>query len=257
MEGNSVLFLFIAGTLLLSLFAFFLVIYLQVQKRKQNRFRIEKEQLQQEILKTGLEVQEQAINNISRELHDNIGARLSAVLRYMQVVEANPAAANAGELLQESGSTLTEAIKDMRNISHILSSDYVMENGLIESVYKEVEYIRKTTGIDAMVLVEGDYYNLNNGHELIIFRMVQEAISNTLKYAKATHLRIRMSYDEDFFELFISDDGIGFDANVASSGIGIVNMKNRARMLKANLDINSSPGSGTTIILNMKVNEKA
>ncbi|OSZ79062.1 hypothetical protein CAP35_12670 [Chitinophagaceae bacterium IBVUCB1] len=257
MEGSSVLFLFIAGTLLLSLFAFFLVIYLQVQKRKQNRFRIEKEQLQQEILRTGLEVQEQAINNISRELHDNIGARLSAVYRFLNVVEANPAADNTPELIRESGTMLQAAIKDMRDISHVLSSEYVMENGLIESVYKEVDYVRKTTSIDAMVLVEGDYYHLNSGHELIIFRMVQEAISNTLKYAKATHLRIRMSYGFDSFDLCITDDGVGFDAEAVSSGIGIANMKNRARMLKANLDIKTSAEKGTTILLNMKVHEKA
>lgn len=255
MDGNGVLFLFIAGTLLLSLFAFFLVIYLQVQKRKQNRFRIEKEQLEQEVLRTGLEVKEQAINTMSRELHDNIGSRLNAVMRFLHVINAAEDSDTVKSLTKESQDILDDVIKDARNLSHVLNSDYVMNHGLVEAVKKEASFIGKTTDIDINVLVEGDYYNFNAGHELIVFRMVQEFISNTIKYAKATMLRISMHYRGDTFLLMITDDGIGFDVDSASNGIGLVNMKNRANMLKADLQIASEPGKGTALTLTLNTKQ--
>lgn len=256
MSNNSVLLVvYIIGTLLLVLFAFFLVIYLQVQKRKQNRFRIEKEQLEQEVLRTGLEVKEQAINTMSRELHDNIGSRLNAVMRFLHVIQATEDKGTVAELAKESQGLLGEVIKDARNISHVLNSDYVMNHGLVEAVQKEVDFVKRSTGIDALVLVEGDYYNFNSGHELIVFRMIQEAISNTIKYAKATNLRISMRYTERLFELKITDNGTGFDTDAAADGIGLANMKNRARMLKADFALQSKPGQGTTLLLTLNTKQ--
>lgn len=255
MESSALLVLFIAGTSLLSLFAFFLVIYLQVQKRKQNRFRIEKEQLEQEVLRTGLEVKEQAINTMSRELHDNIGSRLNAVMRFLHVIQATEDKNTVAELVKESQGLLGEVIKDARNISHVLNSDYVMNHGLVEAVQKEVDFVKRSAGINAMVLVEGDYYNFNSGHELIVFRMIQEAISNTIKYAKATNLRISMRYTERLFELKITDNGTGFDTDTAADGIGLANMKNRARMLKADFALLSKPGEGTTLLLTLNTKQ--
>lgn len=255
MESSALLVLFIAGTSLLSLFAFFLVIYLQVQKRKQNRFRIEKEQLEQEVLRTGLEVKEQAINTMSRELHDNIGSRLNAVMRFLHVIQTTEDKTTVAELVKESQGLLGEVIKDARNISHVLNSDYVMNHGLVEAVQKEVDFVKRSAGINAMVLVEGDYYNFNSGHELIVFRMIQEAISNTIKYAKATNLRISMRYTERLFELKITDNGTGFDTDTAADGIGLANMKNRARMLKADFALLSKPGEGTTLLLTLNTKQ--
>lgn len=256
MSNNSMLLVvYVIGTLLLVIFAFFLVIYLQVQKRKQNRFRIEKEQLEQEILRTGLEVKEQAINTMSRELHDNIGSRLNAVMRFLHVIQATEDKPTVTELVQESQGLLGEVIKDARNISHVLNSDFVMNHGLTEAVQKEVDFIKRTTGIDADVSVEGDYYNFNSGHELIVFRMVQEAMSNTIKYAKATILHVGMRYTEDTFELRVTDNGIGFDTTATAAGIGLANMKNRARMLKADFNITSKEGEGTTLSLTLNTKQ--
>ncbi len=255
MEGNTVLFIFVLGTLMLTSFAFFLVIYLQVQKRKQNRFRIEKEQLEQEVLRTGLKVKEQAINTMSRELHDNIGSRLNAVMRFLHVIQTTEDKTTVAELVKESQGLLGEVIKDARNISHVLNSDYVMNHGLVEAVQKEVDFVKRSAGINAMVLVEGDYYNFNSGHELIVFRMIQEAISNTIKYAKATNLRISMRYTERLFELKITDNGTGFDTDIAADGIGLANMKNRARMLKADFALQSKPGEGTTLLLTLNTKQ--
>lgn len=255
MDGNSVIFLFVAGTLLLSLFAFFLVIYLQVQKRKQNRFRIEKEQLEQEVLRTGLEVKEQAINTMSRELHDNIGSRLNAVMRFLHVIQATEDRATIVELASESRGLLGEVIKDARNISHVLNSDFVMNHGLVEAVQKEVDFVNRSAGINASIEIEGEYYNFNSGHELIVFRMIQEAISNTIKYAKATILHIGMRYTDELFELKIIDNGIGFDTETTSAGIGLANMKNRARMLKADFALVSKPGQGTTLLLTLNTKQ--
>jgi len=256
MSNNTVLLVvYIIGTLLLVLFAFFLVIYLQVQKRKQNRFRIEKEQLEQEVLRTGLEVKEQAINTMSRELHDNIGSRLNAVMRFLHVIQATEDRATVTELASESRGLLGEVIKDARNISHVLNSDFVMNHGLVEAVQKEVNFVNRSADITATIEIEGEYYHFNSGHELIVFRMIQEAISNTIKYAKATILQIGMRYTDELFELKITDNGIGFDTEATAAGIGLANMKNRARMLKADFVLVSKPGQGTTLLLTLNTKQ--
>jgi len=254
MNNNAVLILFIAGTLLLTLFAFFLIAYLIVQKNKQNKFRQEKEELKLEILRTGMEVQEQAMNKISQELHDGIGSRLNSIKRNLAAAEMPMDAATARDLKKQAGVLLDEVIKDARNISHMLNSDYITRNGLVASVQKELEDISRTVKIDCSFEVQGDYYSLDDERELLVFRMVQEAINNVVKHAQATRLSVLMDYHENDFTVTINDNGKGFDTKdlAEGSGIGLMNMRNRAGMIKGTLAVDSGD-KGTSIKLSIKI----
>ena len=266
MNSNYALVLFIAGTMLLIMFAFFFILYLQVQKRKQNRFRWQKEQLEfaykSEILKTGLEVQQHALDKISGELHDNIGGRLTAVMRNLIAANTPVPVETADMLRTQAVSLLEEVIKDARSISHTLNSQYVITKGLVASVKKEVDYICKATGMHCDVLVTGDYYSLDDEKELIVFRMVQESIANVVKHAGATCMDVKMHYEPEHFTVTITDNGKGFNTTAPageSSGIGLMNMQNRARFINGTLHIRSASGSGTEVILSVNTlppNEK-
>lgn len=250
---NSVVILFVAGTLLITLFAFFLIMYLQVQKNKQNRFKREKEELQLELLKTGMEVQEQALTKISQELHDNIGSRLSSIKRNLIAADMQAETSTAVMLKEQASQLLDEVIKDARNISHMLNSTYIVTNGLVASVQKEMEDVKRTSGLDCSFEVHGDYYSLDDERELLIFRMVQESIGNVVKHAKATKLSVVMDYINKGFTVTITDDGMGFDpaARSGDGGIGLMNMRNRAGMAKGSLDIVSEINKGTSIRLSI------
>lgn len=258
MNSNYALVLFVAGTMLLMLFVFFFILYMQVQKRKQNRFRHEKEQMElsyrNEILKTGLEIQEQALNKVSEELHDNVGGRLTAIMRNMVAANTPLPKETADMLRTQAVSLLEEVVKDVRNISHTLNSQYIATKGLVDSVKKEVDYICRATGIECKVKITGDYYSIEDEKELILFRMVQESINNVVKHAGATSLDVVMHYEPNYFIIKISDNGVGFNSLAPASdtsGIGLINMQNRAKLINGSLHINSTPGVGTDIILSV------
>ncbi|MBS1773644.1 MAG: sensor histidine kinase [Bacteroidetes bacterium] len=251
--SSSIIVLYVAGTLLLTVFAFSLIVLLLVQKRKQNRFRKEKEQLQLEMMKMSMEVQEEAMNKISQELHDNIGARLNAVKRNFmaaEAVNAETATALKGDALK----LLDDVIKDARDVSHLLNSDYITKHGLVASVKKELDDVRRTSGIDCNLTLSDDYYSMDAQKELLIFRMVQESVANTLKHAEATRLDIQLNYEREMFYMTITDDGKGFDelSEKAESGIGLINMRNRVKMIKGNFAIQSTKNKGTTISFSIK-----
>jgi signal transduction histidine kinase len=255
MDGSYIFILFVFGTLLLISFSIFLPIYLQAQKRKQNRFREEKEKLEQEILKTSLEVQEKAINDMSHELHDNVGSRLNAIKRFLQAMDMpEMAKETANEIRRDTVLLMDEVIKDTRDISHTLNSGFVMSNGLVESVKKELDFVRKSGKMDCAIIVNGDYHTMQEqGRELLIFRMIQEAIANVIKHANATALHITMNYTNEYFSVQIHDNGNGFVEDVSkTTGIGLSNMRNRAAMINGTLDIKSGTDSGTTLTLTIK-----
>lgn len=251
MNNNYPFVFFIFGMLLLISFSIFLPVFLNAQKRKQNKFREEKEKLEQEILKTGLEVQEKAIDDMSRELHDNIGSRLNAMKRFLLALDMPGAnEQQKKEIQQDCNELLNELIKDTRDLSHTLNSGFILSNGLVESVKKELDYIRKSAKLNCTVDVTGDYHSMETGHELLLFRMIQEAVANVLKHAQATSLHIQMDYLPESFKVAIQDNGKGFEhTEQTMKGIGLSNISNRVKMLKGHLDISTALDKGTTITI--------
>lgn len=94
---------------------------------------------------------------------------------------------------------------------------------------------------------------LNNELGLNIYRIVQEAITNILKYAKAKNVLIELIQHEQHISLSIEDDGVGFDHNNISSGIGIQNMKNRSEILQGTFSLESKPKEGTSISVQIPI----
>lgn len=215
-----------------------------------------KSKFQQEILQTQVELQEQIFKNISQELHDNIGQVLSlAKLNINTMQNADPGVLN--EKIQDSKYLLTKAIKDLRDVSKSLNTDYVSEIGLIASVEYELKLIEKSSNINIKLITEGQNYKLEKHEELICFRIVQEALHNIIKHAKANKIVIQIIFGAQIFILKISDNGIGFDTrslrlgNYKGTGMGIRNMYNRAKIINAQFDLNGKLNEGTTLTLSL------
>jgi len=254
MNDTYIIPIFIAGTLLLTLFAFFLITFLLIQKNKQNRFQMEKEKMiysyKNEILRTRLEVQEYSMNQISKEIHDNIGQLLGLAQMNMYTISDIPASEKESRLINSTNNLLSEAIEGLRNISHSLNNDLIKQLGLLDMLKKDFENIELSLNIECSIGVEGDYQSFNEEQELLIYRIVQEAMHNIIKHAEASKIDININCKEpNIFVLSVSDNGIGFDTGKAADGIGFINMHQRVAFLNGKLAVDSIPGTGTKIIL--------
>lgn len=250
----------IAGILLLLMLICFIITFFIINQRKKEKLILEKQKLtreyEQAILQTQLEIQEQTLKNISQEIHDNIGQVLSlAKLNINTMGDAAPELLN--EKISDSRQLISKAIQDLRDLSKSLNTDYVTDMGLARSIEYELELIKKTGAYEIELDVKGKPYRLEQQQELIFFRIVQEALHNIIKHAKATAINVRIMFEPEVFTLQISDNGAGFDAkqldenNYTGLGLGIRNMHNRANMISAGFKLTSTLEKGTTVILTL------
>ncbi len=251
---DNIFFIFLSGTLFITIFVSALILFLIQYKRKQVKFYTEKLEIQHrydtQLLQTKLEVQEQSFKYFSEEIHDNAGQLLSSVKYQLYNIKDESHEENTIQRVTEATELLGRAINDLRNISHTLNNSFVAKAGIAEAIEKELTYIHSAKNLEAKLHVSGEIYNLGNERELLVFRIIQEAIANALKHAKPTAIDVYLDYGSAMFAVNIHDNGIGFNRNEnKSDGIGLDNMNMRADMLKGRLTINSLLERGTTIRL--------
>jgi signal transduction histidine kinase len=253
--------LFIAATLVLVLFALFLVVFLVIQRQKQNAFLLETQRLNfthhNEILRTRIEEQENTMHEISKEVHDNIKSKLAGVQVNIKRLRSMEDGDLRTRLLNTTIEMLELTIDDTRKISHSLNTDFVKKKGLIPLLQNELEYIGMSHEMKCRLHIEGDLVEFEPGMALQLYRITQEAIQNILKHAKANTIDISLNLTmPGTLVMKIEDNGIGFDAdNVLSfsNGEGLMNMRQRSEVLNADLEIKSAPGLGCKISLTLNI----
>jgi len=223
-----------------------------------NRYKLRQEKnLQEELIKEEekrstaiLESEENERQRLARELHDGVGQLLSATKLNLSTLDIkNIHGENA---IQNSLDILDDSIKEIRNISHNMVPDMLLKFGLQKAVDDFISKINQTKKIkidfECIAFAEE---SLNDSAKLMLYRIIQESVNNTIKYAQATQLNIQLSADENEISLLMEDNGKGFDVKEAmeKGGIGLKNMQLRTHYLKGKLEIDSSPKNGTTIII--------
>ena len=247
-------------TITLLLLGSLMTAFLYIYHKRYRRHLLEKEQLrisyERELLKAQLEIREQTFKNISQEIHDNIGQVLSlAKLNLSTMDPSQPAGLE--EKIIDSKKLVSQAIRDLRNLSHGLNTDYIADLGLLRAIEHELESIRKTGGYQTELNIEGTVYSIDKQSELIIFRIIQESLNNIVKHAVSQKIIIHLRYRPEELVLSIRDDGKGFDLTPlsepsnfnASFGLGIKNMHNRARLIGAGFLISSTLEEGTCVMI--------
>lgn len=257
-DGNYIFILIIVASIVLLLFVFFIVNFILLyQKRQQKNFEeklIMKTQFQQALLQTQIEIQEQTLKTISQEIHDNIGQILSLAKLNLNTFE-DAESANNQIKINDTKNLVSKAINDLRDLSRSLHGDNIAELGLQESVAGELKILQNTGQYITELKITGEPYKLAPQKEMVLFRIVQEAMNNTIKHAKAKNIFIEMKYQPDSFYLIITDDGIGFNAaglQSTQTGIGLKSMQNRAALIGGEFSMNSSAGKGTEIKIRLK-----
>ncbi|MBS7563762.1 hypothetical protein KHS38_05045 [Mucilaginibacter sp. Bleaf8] len=189
---------------------------------------------------------------ISRELHDNIGQLLS-LTKLTLGTTAGKSDEYKQEKIEESRELVGQAITDLRNMSKSLTFQNMSHLGLTKTIQAEAERINRSNLVNMAVKVNGKPYSLGEQNELVLFRIFQEALNNSLKHAYAEHLVVTLQFDFDKVMLTIIDDGKGFvkSDKIQESGSGLRNMENRAVLIGADMSINTAPGKGTQIVVTL------
>ena len=242
----SVFFILIGSFLLIIVFIFF---------RKQRKNKEEKEEMknhfEQTLLKTQLEIQEQAFAYISQEIHDNIGQILSLVRLNLNTLGSTV----AEEKISLTDELLGKAIRDLRDLSHNLQNNRIHDIGIIESIKQLLFSLEKTGRYTTRFSTSDHFHILDPNTDIILYRMIQEIINNIIKHAAANIIEVTINSDPEITTLIISDNGQGFDWEILkkdSPGIGLQNIANRAKLINGSIDIKSEPGNGTIITLYIK-----
>jgi len=194
-----------------------------------------------------LSAQEEERRRIARRLHDELGQALTVAIMDLKLVERD-APAELGERLREGKRLLEEAIADCRELSHGLRPPLLDELGLAEALRALVERFAATENLEIELEVE-ELGRLRPEVESLIYGAAQEALTNAARHAEAGRVDVRLIRIGDHLRLEVADDGRGFDPRRAGSGLGLRGMEERAMLAGGRLRIESRPGEGTRLVL--------
>ena len=187
-----------------------------------------------------LHAQEEERKRIAHELHDDIGQQMALLVLQFQ-------SARNGEDRARSVMAVRAVGREIQRISHVLHPAWVETVGLVPALESLTGQVADHTDADVEVSLELDGTALDAKSTLALYRIAQEALSNSVRSSHATRLEVALRRAGDALELVVSDNGTGFDLAAVGSGLGIVGMRERARAIGARLTINSGPRDGTQV----------
>lgn len=201
-----------------------------------------------------IRAQEEERKRVAREIHDG-PAQLMANLFIKtelceKLIDKNPSQVKTE--LNSLKELARSSLKDVRKIIYDLRPMSLDDLGLVPTLQRFIENFKEETGQHVEFIVFGEVASLSSIVELAAFRIIQEALNNIRKHAKAQHVLVKLEFVEDYVRLVVSDDGIGFDKNNVKSqdndgGYGLLSIKERVELLSGKLEVISSPGKGTKI----------
>ncbi|MBL0200168.1 MAG: hypothetical protein IPP81_08300 [Chitinophagaceae bacterium] len=250
-QSTQGIIIFIAGTsfLLLLLISFIVSIAYKYQQKQNAYFKdIEtlKSSHENTLLQSQLEIQEQTFQNISREIHDNIGQKLTLAKLYLNTLDFTDTDKSRLQV-NNSVTIIGEAINDLSDLSHSMSSEIILTHGLINALQFEAAQLQKTGIYKISFSATGNPVFMDYNTELMLFRIVQESLNNIVKHAAASEIDINLHYMDALLIIEIKDNGKGFLSLQDWPGTGLKNIKKRTSILKGKLIINSTHDTGTQI----------
>ena len=200
-----------------------------------------------------VEAQETERRSLSRELHDEVGQSLSAVL-----VELRNLLAGLGVRPEEQLRSQAEVIKGLvegsirsiRNMALLLRPSMLDDLGLIPALRWQAREVSKRTSMEVSVATELTSEDLPDDYKTCIYRVVQEALNNCSRHSNATTIRVRVQHKPGVLLLSIQDDGKGFDV-IQSKGLGLLGIEERVAQLGGTCHVHSGPGIGTILTVEL------
>ncbi len=199
--------------------------------------------------------QEEERKRIAFDLHDGLGGLLStAKHQFEKLMEKVDTHHLNGEARQTS-QLIDRACEDVRRIAHNMMPHALMKMGLHAAIGDMVNLLQSSSDVDISFQNLSDIDRLDEEREIMLYRIIQELVQNAIKHAKATSIIIQLSQHHNILTLVVEDDGIGFDPhNSGKRGLGIQSLESRVEFLNGSLDYTSSADSGTTVTIDLPLN---
>lgn len=257
MSDNNLMMTILAGIMMMLVIIIFVIWYFnQGQKKIHATKMLQKEQeltFQKELLISTVKTQETERDRIAAELHDDITSKLNIIHLNIHLLKKRVyEVPDLNSLIDQIEISLAASIERSRSISHELMPQVIKKFGIFHALVELVNSINATMIIEV---------NMNNEHVLKItddfkllhiYRIIQELINNTLKYAGAKKVNINFSESGSHIHMVYEDDGIGFDHQKVKDGLGISNIKTRAQLLEGEVDFGLYQGVNRGICITIK-----
>lgn len=227
--------------------------HIELQKEKMNSILKEQELQNIDIM---LESQEKERVKLANELHDNLGSMLATLRLNFQNLKRQKGDIEEQEskLYEKTDELIEEAYQKVRNLAHYKNLGVIGNEGLVPAVRSMADKMSILNLLDINVIPFGLKERLDNQLEVGIFRMIQELCTNIIKHASANQVNIYITqHNHSDINIIIEDNGIGFDANKLKSntGMGLKNIEKKVEQMGGSFTIDSIPGKGTTIIIDL------
>jgi two-component system, NarL family, sensor kinase len=226
--------------------------YKRYQHQQQRKFDAHILLQQEQRNKAIIEAEEKERIRIARELHDGIGQQLSAAKMNLSALEHNVAEKDK-EKFQSLMTLVDEAVTEVRSVSHNMMPNALIRSGLVSAVRDFIHKINSSGPLKIDLSIVGLQERLDATTESVLYRVLQENISNIIKHANATQIGIQLMKHETHLNMMIEDNGIGFDTKLVhtAEGIGLKNMVSRIQFLNGTIEFDSTIGKGTSVIIDI------
>jgi two-component system sensor histidine kinase UhpB len=196
-----------------------------------------------------LRAQEEERARVARDLHDEVSQSLTGLLLRLEAVrEAAPPELEPE--LAETRVLANQAMRELLSLARQLRPTALDDLGLAAAIAGQVEQVKRP-GLDAELTAEGDFSDLDDDVQLVVYRVAQEALTNAARHSEAKRIAVSLRRSGRGVELEVADDGRGFAFEQSEQGLGIGGMRERALLIGAELTIESRPGHGTTVRLSV------
>ena len=247
---NNMTYLVIMGiaVMLLMVVSILLAVVLNQRKKNQHRTAMEKlrEQQQNQLIEAAVRSEEIERHRIAETLHDEVGAILSSAKLHLLGIKAAILDERDQKLHEKGRELLNDVIQKVRGISHNLHSNILKEFGLNEAIRHFIKKITEGSIVNATTNLDDNYTTENADDDISIYRIIQELVNNTLKYADATEILISSTLIQNDLNLVLFHNGNGLtqaqfeELRYQKEGLGLKNIQNRIILLKGTINFTSS-----------------
>jgi two-component system NarL family sensor kinase len=257
MEGEVSQFalIFSLATVAMLVLAGFIILFVVYYQKKMIQEQLKRQQLeldfQNKMMEATLESEENERRRLAGDLHDSVGGMLSTIrVGLTGIAKQLP----DPRLVEQSKQMLDDTLTTVRRISLDLMPSTLEKFGLLPALKELCERFEGASLIPVTFVAQGDIRPMTGSRELKIYRIVQELINNAIKHAQASVINVTVIGREDL-QVSVEDDGKGFNPSLVppsvpgSSGLGLYNMENRARLLNARLEFDNHVKKGSRITL--------
>lgn len=224
------------------------------QKELEQKILDQKINEQKLITEITIQSQEKEKSELGAELHDNINQILAAAKMYLDLYAAKLPAPDSA--IEKSHYNIDLALQEIRKLSHSLVTPTLGNRDIFEAIKDLVSDMTQTlTGMEVVCdnqLPAG--INFTDTRKLVLYRIVQEHLNNIIKYAKASRIDLQLRADSEKVYLRIEDNGVGFDLEKKTKGIGFRNIQNRVQLYAGAMDVHTAPGKGCKLEVFININ---